>query len=130
MYIAAQNGHLDVARLLLGRGAHPNAAITDGATPLYIAAQNGHLEVARLLLDRGANTNAATTDGATPLHIAAQSGHLDIVKQLVIQGTDRTARTNIAHGNMVPAAVAVDDDIRRYLMETAPLQSLLLTYIF
>ena len=51
LYIAAQNGHLEVARLLLDATADKDKAMNMGATPLFVAAQNGHLEVARLLLD-------------------------------------------------------------------------------
>ena len=38
LFIACQNGHLDVVRMLLStEGIEPNRAEEDGATPLYIA---------------------------------------------------------------------------------------------
>ena len=52
LYIACQEGHLDVARLLLETGAAVNQAHVSGATPLFIACIEGHLEIARLLLER------------------------------------------------------------------------------
>ena len=53
LFIAAQNGHLEVVRLLLDAGSDKDAATTDGTTALLAAAHKGHLEIARLLLDAG-----------------------------------------------------------------------------
>jgi len=84
LYIAARNGHVAVAKLLLMRGAAVNPAlIADSWTPLLIAAYKGHVEVAELLLERGAAMNQATVSGGTPLYIAAQEGHLAIAKLLL-----------------------------------------------
>jgi len=47
---AAFNGHTDVVRLLLEKGANIEAT-----TPLHTAAYNGHIGVVRLLLEKGAN---------------------------------------------------------------------------
>ena len=54
MYIACQEGHEPVARLLLKRGAAVNQATNMGNTPLLTACVNGHEPVARLLLECGA----------------------------------------------------------------------------
>ena len=53
MFMAAQEGHVEVARLLIEAGVDYDKARTDnGGTPLYIAIQNGHVEIARLLIGR------------------------------------------------------------------------------
>ena len=50
LYIACQNGHLDVVRMLLStEGIDPNRAKKDGRTPLYVACENGHLDVVRMM---------------------------------------------------------------------------------
>ncbi|PMD61428.1 ankyrin, partial [Hyaloscypha bicolor E] len=52
LYCASWNGHIEIVRLLLDRGADITAADSDRETPLYCASRNGHIEVVRLLLDR------------------------------------------------------------------------------
>ena len=77
LLIATINGHFDLARFLLDRGADPNLASENGATPLYGALnvewapkslypqprahlnqQTTYLELVTALLDKGANPNA------------------------------------------------------------------------
>ena len=74
---AAQDGHLEVTRLLLDRSADPNQACTDdGYTTLMQAAASGHLEVAQLLLLFGADPNIRSLDGHTTAQsIARTRGH-------------------------------------------------------
>ena len=48
LLIACQQGHLDVARLLLERGADVNRA-TEKGTPLAIAQKKGHSSIVALL---------------------------------------------------------------------------------
>lgn len=61
---AAHSGHLDVAKLLLSRGACPNAAMADtGVTAVMLAAQTGRLAMVQLLSVYGADRTAVTTDG-------------------------------------------------------------------
>ena len=50
-----QKGHVEVAKLLVDRGADTDKARGDGATPLIIACQKGHLEVVKILVDSGAD---------------------------------------------------------------------------
>ena len=45
LFIAAQNGHLDVVRHLVEVGADKDKARDTGATPLFIAAEKSHLDV-------------------------------------------------------------------------------------
>ena len=53
LFIACQNGHVDLVRLLLDKGAEVDRAASgrwnEGQTPLYIAKENGHSAVVALL---------------------------------------------------------------------------------
>ena len=96
--MAAHDGDLDVARLLLDGGANVNAARPEsGYTALHFAAERGHVGVARLLLDRGADVGAATYEDdrdrysifcAQPLHLAALGKREAVVKLLLARGAD------------------------------------------
>src|SRR5688572_2540868 len=70
LYFACGDGQFDVVRLLLGKGADPNARGEDGETPLHIAAQCGHPGMCRELVERGADLEAESNDGLTPLATA------------------------------------------------------------
>ena len=70
LMLAAQNGHEQVARVLLEAGAVVGAQENDdaGLTALMHAAENGHEQIARVLLEAGAVEGAqkalrTTTDG-------------------------------------------------------------------
>jgi hypothetical protein len=58
--IASTQGHIEIVKLLLDRGANVNAAHGNmGWTPLSSAAWTGQTDVAKLLVDRGADINKA-----------------------------------------------------------------------
>lgn len=57
LFIASQNGHLDIIELLLNSGAYHDAARTDGASPLWIAAQMGHDHIVKILCRHGAKVD-------------------------------------------------------------------------
>lgn len=47
-------------QLLLQHMAHPDAATTNGYTPLHISAREGQLDVASVLLEAGASHSMST----------------------------------------------------------------------
>ncbi|KAK1688666.1 hypothetical protein BDP55DRAFT_536367, partial [Colletotrichum godetiae] len=66
LYIACENGNIDMAGMLIDRGADIRAANDDGWTPLYSASNNGHVDVVKLLLEKGADVTVGSTNGWTP----------------------------------------------------------------
>jgi hypothetical protein len=54
LMLAVEQGQLDRVRVLLGRGADPNAADQNGVTPLKLAQQKGFTEIAAALTQAGA----------------------------------------------------------------------------
>jgi len=93
LMLAARNGRLDMARLLLERGADANTPDKDGHNALMFAAQLGYLDLATLLLewDADVNAEAEALGGATALMLAAANGHLGIVTSLLERGADVNA---------------------------------------
>jgi ankyrin repeat protein len=86
---AAEQGHLEAARLLLDASADPGLVDSDGCTSLMIAAEQGQLEVLRLLLARGAAMDAAEPSrGYTAFHYACYTGQAECAEALVRAGCD------------------------------------------
>ncbi|KXZ42210.1 hypothetical protein GPECTOR_181g256 [Gonium pectorale] len=98
LHYAAENGHTEAVRALLGAGADKDAINKYVATPLYVAAENGHVEAVQVLLQAGANKEAANKDGWTPLLIAAQLGHVQAVQVLLQVGANKDAATKVRPG--------------------------------
>jgi ankyrin repeat protein len=92
LHLAARFGHMEVARLLLGHGADPNAISLDEerVTPLYIAVVARHRDTASLLLALGASPNSVQRGGWTALHAAARNGDQAIVDMLQLRRADAT----------------------------------------
>ncbi|KAF6840319.1 hypothetical protein CPLU01_01343 [Colletotrichum plurivorum] len=95
--IAAGMGQEDVVRLLLNKGANPNAKNAARKTsPLIRASANGHLGTVQCLLDAGARVNNATTmHSQTALTAAAAAGHVDIMRLLLLRGARADTTTLI-----------------------------------
>jgi ankyrin repeat protein len=67
--MAARQGHLEAAQLLLDAGAPINqVSAGDKTSPLLIAIINGHFDLAKYLLEKGADPNIASDNGAAPLY--------------------------------------------------------------
>jgi uncharacterized protein len=96
LHLAASFGQMEVARLLLGRGADPNAVTLNGArvTPLHSAVNAKHRDTASLLLALGASPNAVQRGGFTALHMAARDGDEAIVDMLLLRGADATRKSD------------------------------------
>jgi len=69
-------------RLLLERGADPNARQQGGYTPLHGSASRGDLESAKILLEHGADREAKNDDGKTAVDVAYERGHPDFANWL------------------------------------------------
>lgn len=99
---AAQNGHIEVVRMLVAASALINAppAPYGGRTALQAAAEGGHLEIVRMLLANGHDANGlpAPYSGRTALQAAVEGGHMDVVKILIEAKADVTARASTHDG--------------------------------
>ena len=103
LVVAAGDHHLEVARLLIERGATVTLQDRNGNLPLLRALAwpptvgretpegsarwKARLELVRLLLDTGADVNAADGSLESPLRSAAYSGPLVLAEDLIKRGT-------------------------------------------
>ncbi|KAH3813581.1 ankyrin repeat domain-containing protein 39-like [Dreissena polymorpha] len=98
LHYASRNGHTDICRLLMDKGASPNIQTkSGGVTPLHRAAYCGHNDIVRLLLQRGADTTICDEDGKLPLHKAAEKGNKGIT-ELLLQAAPNSKASRDKHG--------------------------------
>ncbi|XP_072544066.1 ankyrin-2b isoform X14 [Salminus brasiliensis] len=130
LHIAAHYGNVNVATLLLNRGAAVDFTARNGITPLHVASKRGNTNMVRLLLDRGAQIDAKTRDGLTPLHCAARSGHDTAVELLLERGAPILARTK---NGLSPLHMAAQGDhvecVKHLLQHKAPVDDVTLDYL-
>lgn len=78
-YASIGGGNLDMAELLIDRGAHVETQHYLGTTALHFAALAGQLELAALLLEHGARVDRPGRkfggEPQTPLQLAVEAGH-------------------------------------------------------
>lgn len=85
---ASKEGHLNMVRELIMRGANVNHRASGRTTALHIASSYNKLDVVRELITNGADINEATRRGITPLMYACMRGHADIVNELIRLGAN------------------------------------------
>ena len=141
---AIYRGKMDIARLLLDRGApvsFPEACALgdtdrakamlaenrqmldersqDGFPPLGLAIFFGHRELARSLIEQGADVNAAATNAqrVAPLHAAAAVRDRDTMRLLLERGADPNARQQGGFTALHGAASRGDREMAELLLE-------------
>jgi len=90
LHLAAANGRLKVAELLLAKGARVDTLDSQQMQPLHSAAYGGHPELIELLLQQRANIEAVDISGSTPLFHAASGGNVKAVQTLLNKGAKVT----------------------------------------
>ncbi len=91
LHSVSRMDEVELARLLIEKGAELETRDYGGATPLEVAAGNGSYETAKLLLASGAEART-TVDRETLLHVAAKSGNVRLVQLLLGHGFEINAR--------------------------------------
>jgi ankyrin repeat protein len=125
---AAGNGKLQMARLLIAKGAKINLQSTnEGDTALHLACYNGDFndqtQIAQLLIAYGAEVNLPNKDGQRPIHYILQIEDLEarfrLLRLLLLAGADINVQNN--DGNtMLHLSVELHDRywidmLRKYL---------------
>ncbi|KAK4466758.1 ankyrin repeat-containing domain protein [Cladorrhinum samala] len=81
---AAEKGHVEIARLLVERGADTSSG--QGLDPILCAALKEQTQCVELFLDMGFDIEPRDYLGRTPLHLAAENLHDNCVKVILERG--------------------------------------------
>jgi len=85
---AVVEGHYDIVKFLIERGANINLGNCRSETPLHLAVVLGNLEIARLIVEEGAQVDTEDDCGDTPLHFAVREDKTDMVSYLLSVGAN------------------------------------------
>lgn len=94
LLLACQYSCEDLVRIMLNKGADPNATNSSGACSLHFTcyADSASKSIAKILLQNGANPDVAETSyGCTPLHYCAGTGDIEFCKLLISYGAQPQA---------------------------------------
>lgn len=109
-HIAAENGNLDILKLLIDKDVNIEAENNNECTPLHLAAKNGHAEAFQFLIKNRSNYRAIDKYSNNTLHYAVKGGSLDIVELLLERGFNKDTRNNNSkniHMGVTPLQIAV-----------------------
>jgi ankyrin repeat protein len=105
LLLAAENGHKQVVKLLVDKGAEVNAQGGGYGNALQTASARGYKEIVKLLLDKGAEVDAQGGYYGDTLQAASAGGHEVVVRLLVDKGAEVNAQGG-PYGNALQAASA------------------------
>lgn len=80
LHLAAAQGKIDVAEILLNNGANVSAYDHQKQTPLHLAAETGQPEMCQLLIDKGAEINGLDAARRSPEILARRNEHYEVVR--------------------------------------------------
>ncbi|XP_063817860.1 ankyrin-3 isoform X20 [Pseudophryne corroboree] len=130
LHIAAHYGNINVATLLISRGAAVDFTARNDITPLHVASKRGNGNMVKLLLDRGSKIDAKTRDGLTPLHCGARSGHEQVVEMLLDRGAPILSKTK---NGLSPLHMATQGDhlncVQLLLLHNVPVDDVTNDYL-
>ncbi|WP_338405958.1 ankyrin repeat domain-containing protein [Wolbachia endosymbiont (group A) of Longitarsus flavicornis] len=116
LHYAAWRGRLEIAELLVDKGASINAAdaSTAGEKPIHVAAENNSKSIIEFLISKGVNVDEADKNGWAPLHYAAKFDQLEVAKFLIEKGANINAADTSTIGEK-PIHVAAENNSKNII---------------
>lgn len=109
LFIAVENGNIEITQMLLGFGAKVNARNEQKETPLMKLDADASKELVELLVRNGAKLEVTDLLDNTPLILAAGSAKPEVVKALIDAGASVNEKNN--EGTTALMAAAYTDDV-------------------
>lgn len=120
LHMAAQRGNVELAELVLSRGANVYAKLkseSGGGSPLHVSAATGQKSIVALLLAKGVGANICDDNEWTPLHRAALKADREVAELLLAKGGDAYAWSN-TNTTPIDQAIALGySDFANYVRE-------------
>lgn len=119
IFYAVENGHIDMVKLLMEKGAKINVRDDEGRGPLTMAAIKGNDAMVKAMVEAGGEIDSKGKEGMTALMIYAdKKDGLPMVKYLVQKGADVNAKNERMWGKYAINIAAINSmEIAEYLMD-------------
>ncbi|KAJ5722089.1 hypothetical protein N7488_000124 [Penicillium malachiteum] len=117
LHVAAFNGHIEVVKLLLEKGADTEAETSQGDTLPSRPLEGARYDIFWLLFDRGTRFHGWYSTKTTTFHEAAVGNHIETVRGLLEKRLDPNARDEAGYTALAGAAVNSNREIVQLLLE-------------
>ncbi|HTH37632.1 MAG TPA: ankyrin repeat domain-containing protein [Pyrinomonadaceae bacterium] len=116
LFVAVDNGNVEMARMLLDLGAKVNARDSQRQTPLMLLDDDSNAQMVELLLQFGAKIDLEDKEGNTALILAAENAEAEVVEALLKGGPDVNATNDEGQTALMNAAYVDDLETVRLLL--------------
>lgn len=116
LFLAVENGNVEMVEMLLNFGAKVNARDRSKQTPLMRLDDDATPELVELLIRHGAKVDAVDKEGSSALIMAAASANAGVLKALIDAGADVRLRNKAGQTALMEAASYDDIESVRALI--------------
>ena len=117
---AARLGQIEMAKVLIEKGADLEAKNHAGLTPYLWAAYAGHVDMMKFLAEKGANVNQENAYHENALDIAAGMGEKKVVEYILSATKDEVQKEKMAQNSIY---LTQDEEIKNLLIQAGAVET-------